>query len=149
MRKAPRALAQEMVKDNIALVYGGGNVGLMGIIASEVIRLGGEATGVIPKALLDKGTRPQRSDPPAHRQGYARTQGAYGGTVGRLHRHAGRHGYAGRIVRSADLGPARLPLQARLPCLNVDGFYNNLIAFIEHLVSQRFLTAGTIAADDA
>jgi predicted Rossmann-fold nucleotide-binding protein len=29
-------------------------MGLMGIIASEVMKLGGEATGVIPKALLDK-----------------------------------------------------------------------------------------------
>lgn len=52
--EAARKLAQEMVKNNIALVYGGGNVGLMGIIASEVMKLGGEATGVIPKALLDK-----------------------------------------------------------------------------------------------
>src|ERR1035437_10563456 len=51
---AARALAEEMVKHQIALVYGGGNVGLMGIIADEVMRLGGEATGVIPKALLYK-----------------------------------------------------------------------------------------------
>src|ERR1035437_2290373 len=51
---AARALAKEMVDDNLALIYGGGNVGLMGIIADEVLRLGGDATGVIPKALLDK-----------------------------------------------------------------------------------------------
>jgi uncharacterized protein (TIGR00730 family) len=51
---AARMLANAMVEDNIALVYGGGNVGLMGVIADEVIRLGGEATGVIPKALMDK-----------------------------------------------------------------------------------------------
>src|SRR5579864_965553 len=52
--QAARSLAQHMVNDNIALVYGGGNVGLMGIIADEVMRLGGIATGVIPTALLEK-----------------------------------------------------------------------------------------------
>src|ERR1700709_2844512 len=51
---AARALARAMVDRRIALVYGGGNVGLMGIIASEVLRLGGEVTGVIPTALMDK-----------------------------------------------------------------------------------------------
>ncbi len=38
----------------IALVYGGGNAGLVDIIADEVIRLGGRAAGVIPAALLQK-----------------------------------------------------------------------------------------------
>ncbi|MEN3296496.1 MAG: hypothetical protein V7642_5749, partial [Burkholderiales bacterium] len=52
--KAARDLAKAMVDDNIALVFGGGKVGLMGTIADEVLRLGGEATGVIPKALMDK-----------------------------------------------------------------------------------------------
>jgi predicted Rossmann-fold nucleotide-binding protein len=47
---AARALAQEMVAQNIELIYGGGKVGLMGVIADEVLRLGGEATGVIPQA---------------------------------------------------------------------------------------------------
>ncbi|HJV73113.1 MAG TPA: TIGR00730 family Rossman fold protein, partial [Noviherbaspirillum sp.] len=51
---AARDLAKAMVNDNISLVYGGGNVGLMGVIADEVLRLGGEATGVIPKALMDR-----------------------------------------------------------------------------------------------
>ncbi len=52
--EAARELARAMVERNIALVYGGGNVGLMGVIADEVMRLGGEATGVIPRALVDK-----------------------------------------------------------------------------------------------
>ena len=52
--EAARALAKEMVDNNIALVYGGGNVGLMGIISDEVLRLDGEVTGVIPQALMDK-----------------------------------------------------------------------------------------------
>jgi hypothetical protein len=51
---AARALARALVEHNIGLVYGGGKVGLMGVIADEVLRLGGEATGVIPKALMER-----------------------------------------------------------------------------------------------
>ena len=52
--KAMRLLAGEMVARNISLVYGGGKVGLMGVLADEVLRLGGEVTGVIPRHLLDR-----------------------------------------------------------------------------------------------
>ena len=44
---AARQLARALVEHNIALVYGGGKVGLMGVIADEVLRLGGEVTGVM------------------------------------------------------------------------------------------------------
>jgi len=44
--EAARLLARALVEHNIALVYGGGKVGLMGVIADEVLRLGGEATGL-------------------------------------------------------------------------------------------------------
>jgi uncharacterized protein (TIGR00730 family) len=49
-----RQLAASLVKRQISLVYGGGNIGLMGVIADEVMRLGGHVTGVIPQALMDK-----------------------------------------------------------------------------------------------
>ncbi|MDO8301482.1 TIGR00730 family Rossman fold protein, partial [Lacisediminimonas sp.] len=49
-----RAMARELVQQGISLVYGGGHVGLMGIIADEVLRLGGSVTGVIPDALMQR-----------------------------------------------------------------------------------------------
>ena len=52
--EAALRLAAGLVERNIGLVYGGGNVGLMGIIADEVLRLGGEVTGVIPTALVER-----------------------------------------------------------------------------------------------
>jgi uncharacterized protein (TIGR00730 family) len=52
--EAALQLARIMVKQEIGLVYGGGNVGLMGIMADEVLRLGGEVIGVIPQRLMDK-----------------------------------------------------------------------------------------------
>jgi len=48
---AARALAATFVRNDVSLVYGGGSVGLMGILADEVLRLGGRATGVIPRTL--------------------------------------------------------------------------------------------------
>jgi len=46
-------LAQVLYQNNLGLVYGGGNVGLMGVIADEMLRLGGEVIGVIPKKLVE------------------------------------------------------------------------------------------------
>jgi uncharacterized protein (TIGR00730 family) len=48
-----RALGEEMVRRDIGLVYGGGRLGLMGIVADAVLDAGGEAYGVIPQALID------------------------------------------------------------------------------------------------
>ena len=47
-------LATQMVAKNISLVFGGGSIGLMGIIADAVLSRGGEAIGVIPQFLLEK-----------------------------------------------------------------------------------------------
>jgi hypothetical protein len=49
---AAQALGQAMVRRNIGLVYGGGNVGLMGVIADAMLAEGGEVIGVIPQALV-------------------------------------------------------------------------------------------------
>lgn len=51
---AARELGRALHARDIALVYGGGRVGLMGAIADEVMRLGGVVTGVIPEALLKR-----------------------------------------------------------------------------------------------
>ncbi|TSJ39449.1 TIGR00730 family Rossman fold protein [Mucilaginibacter corticis] len=47
-------LAEVMVNKNITLVFGGGKVGVMGIIADAVLKRGGKAIGVIPQFLMDK-----------------------------------------------------------------------------------------------
>jgi uncharacterized protein (TIGR00730 family) len=150
--KAARALAQAMVDDNIGLVYGGGNVGLMGVIADEVMRLGGEATGVIPKALLDKEV------------------GHHGLT--RLHIVKDMHERKAMMASLSDgfiampggIGTleelfevftwSQLGLHAKpIGLLNVDGFYDGLVGFIGHLVGEQFLQADQakllMAAPDA
>ena len=54
LRTAIENLAQAMTDQNITLVYGGGSVGVMGVIADEVLKRDGKVTGVIPQFLLDK-----------------------------------------------------------------------------------------------
>ena len=50
---AARALGAAMAARGIGLVYGGGRLGLMGVVADAVLAGGGEAHGVIPQALVD------------------------------------------------------------------------------------------------
>ena len=52
-RAAAEALGQMLAERSIELVYGGGNVGLMGIVADACLAAGGKAVGVIPRALLE------------------------------------------------------------------------------------------------
>ncbi len=52
--EAARAMGEAIVERALELVYGGGRLGLMGIIADTVINAGGIAYGVIPRALVDK-----------------------------------------------------------------------------------------------
>lgn len=53
-RLAAQNLGKLLVEQNISLVYGGASIGLMGIIADQVLTLGGKAYGVIPKSMLQK-----------------------------------------------------------------------------------------------
>jgi len=54
LAQAVEDLAEIMVSRNISLVFGGGKVGVMGLLADAVIRRGGETIGVIPKFLMEK-----------------------------------------------------------------------------------------------
>ncbi|RZI43064.1 TIGR00730 family Rossman fold protein [Herbaspirillum sp. HC18] len=135
---AARLLAKSMVESNIALVYGGGNVGLMGVIADAVMRLGGEATGVIPKALMDKEV------------GHT--------TLTRLHIVKDMHERKAMMAELSD-GFVAMPggigtleelfevftwsqlgfHDKPIGLLNVNSFYDGLIAFLRHVVTERFL----------
>lgn len=52
--EAARQTAQALVERKLGLVYGGGRVGLMGIVADRVLELGGEVIGIMPRALVEK-----------------------------------------------------------------------------------------------
>ena len=52
---AARELGEKLARRGWRLIYGGGSVGLMGVVSRAVLAHGGHVTGVIPKALLDLG----------------------------------------------------------------------------------------------
>ncbi len=54
LQQAVDQLAEVMVSRQLELVYGGGKVGVMGLIADAVLQRGGKVTGVIPQFLMDK-----------------------------------------------------------------------------------------------
>ena len=51
-RAAAESLGRTLVDRGIELVYGGGNIGLMGVVADAVLAVGGRVTGVIPESLM-------------------------------------------------------------------------------------------------
>jgi uncharacterized protein (TIGR00730 family) len=135
---AARVLATAMVEQDIALVYGGGNVGLMGIIADEVLQRGGEVTGVIPTALVDREvghqgltrlhvveTMHQRKAMMAElADGFIAMPGGIG-TLEELF----------EVLTWSQLGFHDKPVGL----LNVHGFYDGLITFIDHVAAHGFL----------
>ena len=54
LKEAVELLAEVMVNRDITLIFGGGRVGVMGLLADAVLNKGGKAIGIIPKFLLDK-----------------------------------------------------------------------------------------------
>lgn len=53
-RRAAESFGQLLASDGIRLVFGGGRVGLMGVLADAVLNAGGEAIGVMPQSLVDR-----------------------------------------------------------------------------------------------
>jgi uncharacterized protein (TIGR00730 family) len=140
-----------MVRQSISLIYGGGNIGLMGIIADEVMALGGKAIGVIPRALMDHEVGHQRLTElhvvkDMHERKALMAELADGfvalpGGIGTLEELF-------EALTWAQLGYHRKPVGL----LNPGGFYDKLSDFLSHVVTSGFLkpshAALLIHADD-
>lgn len=136
-------LASAMNKHKISLVYGGGNVGLMGSLADEMIRLNGEVIGVIPKRLVEIEL--------AHN------------AITKLHIVEGMHERKALMTSLADafivlpggigtmeeffeiftwhqLGYHNKPIALS----NINGYYDIMIAMLNRMVEQEFVKADDI-----
>ena len=138
--EAAVALGQRMAREGLGLVYGGGNVGLMGIVADAVLAAGGEVIGVIPQHLMQWEV--------AHR-GVTRLE-----VVGSMHERKQRMfeladgfvalpGGFGTLDEMFEMLTWRQLGLGDKPCafFDVDGFYQPLIAMIDRMVETRFLHA--------
>jgi uncharacterized protein (TIGR00730 family) len=135
---AARAMGAALARRGVGLVYGGGRVGLMGIVADSVMAGGGAVVGVIPESMVSKEV--------AH-QGLTELR-----IVGSMHE---------RKALMADLADAFVALPGgygtfeefceivtwaqlglhRKPCglLNVEGYYDRLLSLFDHAVAERFV----------
>ncbi|MCG8600855.1 MAG: TIGR00730 family Rossman fold protein [Verrucomicrobiales bacterium] len=136
--KTATTLGVYLAESGIRLVYGGGNVGLMGAVADGALSAGGEVFGVIPRGLAEK-------------------ELAHPGLT-ELHTVSSMHE---RKTMMAELSDAFLALPGGIgtmeeifevftwtqlgfhskPCgfLNVAGYYDDLFSFLQRMVDQRFL----------
>ena len=138
--EAARATAAAMVKRKVQLVYGGGRLGLMGLIADTMLELGGEVYGVIPQALVDiEVAHPSVTElhivETMHERKAKMTELADGflalpGGIGTLDEFFEAWSWNA-------LGYHKKPF-----CLlNVEGFWDGLIEFIDHATNKGFLSA--------
>ena len=137
---AARSLGKQMAERGLSLVYGGGHVGLMGIIADAVLSAGGEVTGVIPKALMDAEVGHGRltklhvvKDMHERKALMAELAGGFialPGGIGTLEELF-------EVMTWLQLGYHAKPVGV----LNVNGFYDGLLAFLDTQRDHGFLRA--------
>jgi uncharacterized protein (TIGR00730 family) len=136
--EATAEVARLLAGEGIGVVYGGGHVGLMGVLADTLMAEGGEAIGVMPQALVDR---------EIGHTGISELR-----VVGSMHQ---------RKALMADLSDAFIALPGGAgtleelfevytwsqlglhdkPCglLDVEDYFSGLVGFLDHAVDERFL----------
>ena len=137
-RASTTMLAAELVGRGIGLVYGGACVGLMGLLADEVLSRGGEVIGVIPKAMVDRevahrGLTDLRVVESMHER--KATMAEFADAFVALPGGFGTFEEFCEAVTWTQLGLH----QKRCGLLNVAGFYDPLLALFDRAVADGFL----------
>ncbi|XP_047083553.1 probable cytokinin riboside 5'-monophosphate phosphoribohydrolase LOGL3 isoform X2 [Lolium rigidum] len=137
-RDAAIDLAKELVAGGIDLVYGGGSIGLMGLVSQAVYHGGRHVLGVIPKTLMTPEiigemvgeVRPvadmhqRKAEMARHSDAFIALPGGYGTLEELL-----------EVITWTQLGIHHKPVGL----LNVDGYYNSLLTFIDQAVEEGFI----------
>lgn len=137
-REAAEQLGRTLAGRGLGLVYGGGSVGLMGVIANAVLAAGGRVTGVIPEALATKelmhlgltelhvvaNMHARKALMAKLADGFIAMPGGFG-TLEELF----------EVVTWAQLGLHHKPIGL----LNVAGFYEGLMRFVDHTIDEGFV----------
>lgn len=138
MQRLPPALGRTLAARGIGLVYGGGNVGLMGIIADSCMKAGGEVIGVIPRFLMElevghgaltdlrvvKTMHERKALMADLSDGFIALPGGIG-TMEELF----------EVWTWGQLGEHEKPVGL----LDVAGYYDSMRTFIDHMVAEGFL----------
>jgi uncharacterized protein (TIGR00730 family) len=135
---AARELGHALVRRQLGLVYGGARIGLMGALADAVLEARGHVTGVIPKALVAKkvahtGLSDLRVVASMHERKAVMSDLADGfialpGGWGTLEEFF-------EVLTWGQLGLHQKPCGL----LNVRGFFDGLLSFVDHSIDERFV----------
>jgi uncharacterized protein (TIGR00730 family) len=136
---ATRTVITEAVGRGAGIVYGGGSLGLMGVLADTALEAGGEVTGVIPKFLDDRevghrGVADLRVVDNMHERKMLMAELADAflvlpGGIGTLEEVV-------EMLSWSQLGLHRKPIGL----LDVDGFYEPLVALLDHMTTESFIS---------
>ncbi|XP_062179273.1 probable cytokinin riboside 5'-monophosphate phosphoribohydrolase LOGL8 isoform X2 [Phragmites australis] len=132
-------LGNQLVERGIDLVYGGGSIGLMGLVSHAVHAGGRHVIGIIPKSLMPRevtgepvgevravsGMHERKAEMARFADAFIALPGGYGTLEELL-----------EVITWAQLGIHKKPVGL----LNVDGFYDPLLSFIDLAVNEGFIT---------
>ncbi|MGY6277185.1 LOG family protein [Methylomonas sp. MgM2] len=131
-------LAETLVRRNIRLVYGGASIGIMGTVADQVLKLGGQVVGVIPKALaLKEVAHPELTELHITHSMHERKTLMAELSDGFIALPGG----IGTLEELFEIWTwAQLGLHGK-PCglLNIERYYDALIAFLDHVTAEQFV----------
>jgi len=139
-REAAAALGGELARRRVRLVYGGGSVGLMGVLADAVLAAGGEVVGVLPRFLFEREvghrdlTELRLVDSMHERKAVmAERSDAFVALPGGI----------GTLEEIFEIWTWVLLGLHRKPCglLNVGGYFDPLVAFLDRTVDEGFVGA--------
>ena len=136
--EAARALGRALVERGMGLVFGGGRIGMMGVLAQTVLAGGGEAIGVIPKDLMDKGLGLTSVTSLRVVETMHARKALMAELADAFIAMPGGFGTAEEFFEA--LTWAQLGLHTK-PCglLNVHGYFDDLIRFVDHAVHEQFI----------
>lgn len=136
--EAAAALGRTLAEEGIRLVYGGANLGLMRLVADAALAAGGEVVGIIPEALVAREiAHPGLTE--LHRVASMHERKAM--MADRSDAFVALPGGAGTLEEFfevwtwAQLGDHQKPVGL----LNAAGFFDKLLAFLDHQVAERFM----------
>jgi len=150
-KKAARNLGRLLAQQGITLIYGGSNLGLMTLIADEAMKHGGHVIGVMPTSLINKEvahsglTEFIKVDSMSERKEVMMQMAdafiAMPGGIGTLDEIF-------EVMSGNQLGLMQKPMGL----LNTDQFWNTLLNFLDHTVTEQFVRsehrANLIAEED-
>ena len=137
-KEASVTLGNYFAENNIGLVYGGGKIGMMGVLADTILAKKGSVTGIIPKLLqkeevIHSGVKEMIISKTMSERKMLMSKAVDGYIT-----LPGGFGTLDELFEALTLGQLYIE-QKPIGLLNINGFFNHSIAQLDHMVAEGFL----------